>query len=83
MSVKKIINFSLDGPPPTRKSGPAGCTCKDTKNLPTTVRGEWGYLDRFFSCRAFPNHPIYKINVLLYLSHIFISPVFFILFQRR
>jgi hypothetical protein len=29
------------------------------------LRGEWGYLDRFwfFSCRAFPNHPICKINV--------------------
>ena len=43
-------------------------------------RGEWGYLDRFlfFSCGAFPNHPICKINVLLYLSH-----VLFILFKSR
>jgi hypothetical protein len=45
-------------------------------------REEWGYLDQFlfFSCRAFPNNLICKINVLLYLSHFFLSPVFFILF---
>ena len=45
-------------------------------------RGEWGYLDRFlfFLCRPFPNYPICEINVLLYFSHFFLSPVFFILF---
>ena len=45
-------------------------------------RGEWGYLDRFlfFLRRPFPNYPICEINVLLYFSHFFLSPVFFILF---
>ncbi len=33
-------------------------------------RGEWGYLDRFFLCRPFPNYPICEINVLLYFSHL-------------
>jgi hypothetical protein len=48
-------------------------------------RGEWGYLDRFLflSCRPFPNHPICKINVLLYSSYFCLSPVFFILCLSR
>ena len=52
-------------------------------NLP--CRGDWGYLDRFLflSCRPFPNHPICKINVLLYSSYFCLSPVFFILCLSR
>jgi hypothetical protein len=48
-------------------------------------RGDWGYLDRFLflSCRPFPNHPICKINVLLYSSYFCLSPVFFILCLSR